>query len=35
MTRLTPLRPLLEVKGLRMHFPVTEGMLHPPRGRRR
>ncbi len=24
---VTPLRPLLEVKGLRMHFPVTEGML--------
>jgi oligopeptide transport system ATP-binding protein len=23
----TPLHPLLEVKGLRMHFPVTEGML--------
>ena len=22
---VTPLRPLLEVKGLRMHFPVTEG----------
>src|SRR5882757_10535366 len=22
-----PLRPLLEVKGLRMHFPVTAGML--------
>ena len=24
---VTPLRPLLEVKGLRMHFPVTEGIL--------
>jgi oligopeptide transport system ATP-binding protein len=24
---VTPLRPLLEVKGLRMHFPVTEGMV--------
>jgi oligopeptide transport system ATP-binding protein len=24
---VTPLRPLLEVKGLRMHFPVTEGMF--------
>ncbi|HTC09277.1 MAG TPA: ABC transporter ATP-binding protein [Acetobacteraceae bacterium] len=24
---VTPLRPLLEVKGLRMHFPVTEGVM--------
>ncbi|MEA2731115.1 MAG: oligopeptide transport system ATP-binding protein [Acetobacteraceae bacterium] len=24
---VTPLHPLLEVKGLRMHFPVTEGLL--------
>jgi len=24
---VTPLRPLLEVKGLHMHFPITEGMF--------
>jgi oligopeptide transport system ATP-binding protein len=24
---VTPLQPLLEVKGLRMHFPVTEGIV--------
>ena len=24
---VTPLHPLLEVKGLRMHFPVTEGLF--------
>ena len=26
-TSVTSLRPLLEVKGLRMHFPITEGIM--------
>ncbi len=26
---VTPARPLLEVKGLRMHFPITEGIALP------
>jgi len=26
-TTVTPIRPLLEVKGLRMHFPISEGVL--------
>ena len=28
---VTPARPLLEVKGLRMHFPITEGIALLPR----